>query len=115
MRRNDDAETLIEVRQLAATSIFNVSGKRKRRREQAKKNAAHGNDDDDDDAEFVDDGTVRGDQTVAIEFARRFSTPGLCYVVFDHVTNQLRVQQERPSQSYAIFHCAHVARMHRWM
>lgn len=83
-----------------------------------------GDDDDDNDAaataaaaaEFDnDDGVLRGDQTVAIEFGRRFSTPGQCYIVLDQAKNQLLVQLERPSRSSTMFHVAHVARMHRWM
>lgn len=63
----------------------------------------------------VDDEQLRGDQTVAIEFAAvKFATPGAVYVLYDAARNQLRVQMERPPAAQP-FHVAHVARMHRWM
>ena len=68
-------------------------------------------------ADVYGESEVRGDQTVAIEFAAntRFATPGVCYLLLDHERGQLRVQQERPTTGGgAHFHVAHVARMHRW-
>jgi len=105
LRRPSDggADALIAARksaaELLARLVFNVDGSRKRSRRR------HSEDPDE----------LRGDQAVAIEFAGAapFSTPGVCYVVFDGDKNQLRVQQARPQAD--VFHVAHVARMHRWL